>query len=85
MIVEELRKMGANVCVTGQMAHIAPTDHLTGTTITAKDLRGGAALVLAGLGAQGVTSIENADVIFRGYEDISRDFHSLGANIRTFL
>lgn len=85
LIVEELRKMGANVCVTGQMAHIAPTDHLTGTTITAKDLRGGAALVLAGLGAQGVTSIENADVIFRGYEDISRDFHSLGANIRTFL
>ena len=84
LTVEELRKMGANVCVIGQTAHITPIDRLCGNVVTARDLRGGAALVLAGLGANGCTVIENADVIFRGYEDISKDFSQLGANIRIF-
>lgn len=84
LIVEELRRMGANVCVTGQTAHISPIDYLTGANVCAKDLRGGAALVVAGLSAKGVSNIENADVIYRGYEDITEDFKSLGANIRTF-
>ena len=83
LIVEHLRKMGANVCVTGQTAHVLPVDHLYGATLKAEDLRGGAALVLAALGAEGKTIIENADVIFRGYEDITGDLGSLGANIRT--
>ena len=83
LTVDELRKMGANVCVTGQTAHITPVEYLQGSAVTARDLRGGAALVLAGLGANGTTIIENAEVIFRGYEDISKDFRCLGANIRT--
>ena len=83
LTVEELRKMGANVCVIGQTAHITPVEYLRGTVVNARDLRGGAALVLAGLGAKGTTIIENAEVIFRGYEDISKDFRCLGANIRT--
>ena len=83
LIVEHLRKMGANVCVTGQTAHVLPVDHLYGAILKAEDLRGGAALVLAALGAEGKTIIENADVIFRGYEDIAGDLGSLGANIRT--
>jgi UDP-N-acetylglucosamine 1-carboxyvinyltransferase len=82
LTVEELRKMGANICVIGQTAHITPSDGLQGSAVTARDLRGGAALVLAGLGAKGRTIIENADVIFRGYEDISKDFRYLGANIK---
>lgn len=83
LIVEQLRKMGANVCVIGQTAHVLPAEHLYGATLKAEDLRGGAALVLAALGAEGKTIIENADVIFRGYEDIAGDLGSLGANIRT--
>lgn len=84
LIVEQLRKMGANICVTGQTAHIFPVQHLYGAALRAEDLRGGAALVLAALGAEGKTIIENADVIFRGYEDIAADLGSLGANIHTF-
>jgi len=83
LIVEELRKMGANICVTGQTAHIFPVKNLTGAQLRAEDLRGGAALVLAALGAEGKTIIENAEVIFRGYEDIGADLGSIGANIRT--
>ena len=84
LTVEELRKMGANICVIGQTAHITPIERLQGSAVTARDLRGGAALVLAGLGAEGRTIVENADVIFRGYEDISKDFKQLGANIQAF-
>ena len=76
--------MGANICVIGQTAHITPIEGLQGSVVTARDLRGGAALVLAGLGAEGRTIVENADVIFRGYEDISKDFKQLGANIQAF-
>jgi len=83
LIVEHLRKMGANVCVIGQTAHVLPVDHLYGAILKAEDLRGGAALVLAALGAEGETIIKNAEVIFRGYEDIAVDLESLGANIRT--
>lgn len=83
LIVEELRKMGANVCVTGQTAHILPAEYLRGAELEAKDLRGGAALVIAALGAKGSSVIRNADVIFRGYEDITRDLGCLGANIHT--
>lgn len=84
LIVDELRKMGANVCVTGQTARISPVEFLRGAELEAKDLRGGAALVIGALGAQGVSMINHADVIFRGYEDIGDDLSSLGANIRTF-
>jgi len=61
LIVEHLRKMGANVCVIGQTAHVLPVDHLYGAILKAEDLRGGAALVLAALaGAVMITSYEFA-------------------------
>lgn len=84
LIVEELRKMGANVCVTGQTARVSPVTMLSGAELIAKDLRGGAALIVAALGASGKSSILNAEVIFRGYEDITRDLSALGANIQAF-
>lgn len=82
LIVEQLRKMGANIYVEEQTAYISPISHLYGASLRAEDLRGGAALVLAALGAKGKTMIENADVIFRGYEDIVSDLAGIGANIR---
>lgn len=53
----------------------------TGTTVTAHDLRGGVALVIAGLAAQGTTTIENTEYIARGHQDIVKDLRQLGANI----
>lgn len=53
----------------------------TGTLVSAQDLRGGVALVIAGLAAHGTTTIENAEYIYRGHEDIVRDLRQLGANI----
>ena len=85
LIVEELKKMGAKIHVAGQTAYVFPAETLHGADLNAKDLRGGAALVIAALEAEGNSRIHNADVIFRGYEDISKDLKSLGANIQTFL
>ena len=84
LIVEELRKMGANIEIHDRKVSIMPENSLHAANITAKDLRGGAALVLAGLGAKGTTVVENLEVIERGYEDIGKDLSALGANIRTF-
>ena len=55
---------------------------LRGETVQAADLRGGAALVIAGLAAEGVTKIQNSHHIFRGYEDICGDLQALGARVR---
>ncbi len=79
----ELQKLGAHIIVdeSKQSATVHPTPFLTGTTVEATDLRGGAALVLAGLVANGTTIVKNAYHIQRGYEDIVRDLSILGANI----
>lgn len=79
----ELCKLGAHIIVNQQeqMATVHPTPHLIGTTVEATDLRGGAALVIAGLVAEGTTVIKNIYHIQRGYEDIARDLNKLGANI----
>ena len=61
--------------------HIPDPQSCTGTTITAHDLRGGVALVIAALTASGTTTIEHADYIYRGHEDIVKDLRQLGANI----
>lgn len=84
LIIKELRKMGANVTVEGRCAYISPVQQLKGSCLEAPDLRGGAALIIAALEAEGKSVIENAEVIFRGYERIIEDFCSLGADIRTF-
>lgn len=83
LIVEELRKMGADIKIIGQTAYVSPVKCLTAGSLEVKDLRGGAALVVAALSAEGISEINHADIISRGYEDISRDLENLGAVIRT--
>ena len=78
---QELNKMGAKITVEGKSAIIRGTRKLYGTNINATDLRGGAALVLAGLVAKGTTKIDNIDYILRGYENLDHKLKKLGANI----
>lgn len=77
-IAKELRKMGAEIRVNGKRAEIFGKK-LYGANVEAQELRGGAALVLAGLAAEGVTTVRNIKYIERGYEDICRDLTALGA------
>ena len=84
LIVEELEKMGAKINIQGQYANVFPTERLHGAVLNVTDLRGGAALVIAALSAEGRSCIQNVESIYRGYEDIVRDFAKLGAQIRTF-
>jgi len=80
-VAEELNRMGACIRIEGRQAKIAGNRMLQGCFVTARELRGGAALVLAGLCAQGVTCVCNRQFIDRGYEDIGRDLRKLGARI----
>ena len=83
-IAPELRRMGAVIELQGDhQALIAGTDYLIGCRVRASELRGGAALVIAGAMAQGETIIENRHFIERGYEDITRDLRELGVNVFT--
>lgn len=81
---EELRKMGARISLEAHRnrAEITGVRQLQGAVVEAHDLRGGAAMVIAGLAAKGTTVIREATSIERGYEDICRDLSLLGANIR---
>jgi UDP-N-acetylglucosamine 1-carboxyvinyltransferase len=79
--VDELLKMGANIRIDGRMAVIKGVNRLNGAQVAAKDLRGGAALVLAGLAANGETSVTGLEHIDRGYQKIEEKLSSLGANI----
>ncbi|MBP3887974.1 MAG: UDP-N-acetylglucosamine 1-carboxyvinyltransferase [Cellulosilyticum sp.] len=81
-IVDELKKMGADIEVKGCTAYINGYKPLYGTTICAKDLRGGAALVLAGLVAEGTTTVEHIEHVERGYQNIVADLSKLGAKIQ---
>jgi UDP-N-acetylglucosamine 1-carboxyvinyltransferase len=78
----ELRKMGAAIEVEGQTAHISGPASLVGTTVKALDIRSGAAVILAGLAAEGTTIVEDVRHVSRGYEDIVGTLSSLGAAIR---
>lgn len=80
-IVPQLRKMGADVLINQNKAVIRGGNVLCGSTVEACDLRGGAALVIAGLMAEGDTLVEGSGYIERGYEDICRDLSGLGARI----
>ena len=80
-IVPQLEKMGAKILVNENKAVIRGGCRLTGSCVSAQDLRGGAALVIAGLMAEGDTRVEGSGYIERGYEDICRDFSQLGAGI----
>lgn len=80
--VDELRRMGARIQVDGKVAVIEGDKHLTGATVEACDLRAGAALVIAGLAAQGTTEIGQIRHIERGYEDIVQKLTGIGGDIR---
>ncbi|KAL3821416.1 hypothetical protein ACJIZ3_007321 [Penstemon smallii] len=80
--VRELQKMGARVQVSGNTALILGGSNLCGSSVVARDLRGGASLVLAGLAASGTTEIDGVFHIDRGYEDLKGKLQSLGANVK---
>ena len=79
--VDELNRMGVNVKVEGNTAIVSGVNKLTGTEITASDLRAGAALILAALVAKGETVINHVDYIDRGYEFIEDKLSAIGADI----
>ena len=78
----ELQSMGANIQITGKTATVVGVEQLYGATVAAHDLRAGAALVIAGLVAEGTTIVENIHFIERGYENLVEKFTALGASIR---
>lgn len=79
--VSELRKMGADIMINNRTAVIKGVPRLTAAEVNAQDLRGGAALVLAGLNAKGTTIINDIYHIDRGYQSIEKVFTKLGADI----
>ena len=83
--MQELNRMGAKIVTEGRTAIIKGTKKLFGTNVKATDLRGGAALVLAGTVAKGVTSIENIEYILRGYEKFETKLQNIGVNIEKVI
>ncbi len=79
--VDELSRMGASIKVESNTAIIDGVEKLTGAVVSAPDLRGGAALVIAGLMAEGFTIVENVEYIERGYEKFEYKMQQLGANM----
>jgi UDP-N-acetylglucosamine 1-carboxyvinyltransferase len=82
MHLAELKRMGANVKIEGRSAVIEGKPRLTGAQVKATDLRAGAALILAGLIAEGDTEISDIEHIERGYVEIHEKLNALGANIK---
>lgn len=80
--VDELNKMGADIVVVDNTAHITGVPRLQGAVVKGSDLRAGAALVIAALGAEGVSTISGLEFIDRGYEDLVAKLRSLGADIQ---
>ena len=79
--VDELSRMGANIKVEGNTAIIDGVRQLTGARVSSPDLRAGAALVIAGLAAEGFTIVDDIVYIKRGYEDFDGKLRGLGAEI----
>lgn len=84
-IVPELKKMGADIVLKGNTALIKGVETLFGADVHATDLRAGAGLVIAGMKAEGYTTINNAMLIDRGYKNIEERYNSLGADIKRIL
>lgn len=80
--VDELRRMGADIAVADRVAVVTGVERLQGASVRATDLRGGAALLVAGLAAQGETRVGDIHHIRRGYQDPVGDLAALGADIR---
>ncbi len=83
--IPELQRMGAKIKTEGKVAIIDGTDRLYGAKVFCPDLRGGAALVVAGLCASGITAVEQIGHIDRGYECIEKSFSQLGADIKRVI
>lgn len=83
--VDEFRRMGAKIQVDGKVAVIEGVEHLTGARVLACDLRAGAAMVIAGLAAQGDTEIDGVYHIERGYEGLAEKLSSVGADIQVLF
>jgi UDP-N-acetylglucosamine 1-carboxyvinyltransferase len=79
--VDELIRMGADITIEGRIAVIKGVEKLIGANVRARDLRGGAGLVLAGLAAEGTTVVDNITHIDRGYERFDKDLNLAGADI----
>jgi len=77
----DLNRMGAHILCSGRTAVVRGVETLYGARVTARDLRGGAALVLAGLRAQGVTQVDRADLIDRGYDHLEKQLCALGGKV----
>ena len=80
--VDDLRRMGADISVDGKVAVVEGVGRLMGAPVRATDLRAGAALIIAGLAATGITEIEDIHHIERGYEDIEKKLRAIGADIK---
>ena len=80
--VSELMRMGCCIKVEGKVAVVQGVKRLSGAELVATDLRGGAALVAAALGAEGVSQISEIHHIDRGYENIEQSLRSVGADIK---
>jgi UDP-N-acetylglucosamine 1-carboxyvinyltransferase len=78
----ELESMGANIQISGKTATVKGVEKLRGAAVEAHDLRAGAALVIAGLCAEGTTIVDNIHFIERGYEKLIEKMTALGATIR---
>ncbi len=79
--VDELRRMGADIRTDTHHAVVRGVERLSGAPVKAHDIRAGAALVVAGLGAEGSTIVSDAEHIARGYEDLAGKLSGLGANV----
>ena len=80
--VAELQRMGADITLASHHAVVRGVPRLSGAPVKAPDIRAGAALVIAGLAAEGETSVGEAHHIDRGYEDMAAKLSSLGADVR---
>ena len=80
--IDQLKRMGANIRVEGKLAIIDGVSHLSGASVNATDLRAGAAMIIAGLMARGVTEIRDIYHIDRGYENFEEKFIALGGDIQ---
>lgn len=79
--VDELKRMGADIKIEGRVAMVTGVKRLTGTELSATDLRGGAALIVAALAAEGESLVSEIDHIDRGYDNIEGTLQSIGADI----
>lgn len=80
--ISELKRMGARITIEGQNAIIRGVKRLYPAEVRSTDLRGGAALTLAGLSTVGITRINNIEYILRGYDNLDKKLNNLGANIQ---